>query len=340
MWIMKPVGSSRGRGISILNDISGVSYGEAMVIQRYVAQPLLLDGFKFDLRRYNPLASPYQPLTITLPSPYHYLTITLPPLRFDLRLYVLVTSFNPLEAYLYTEGFGRFTNEPYSLDAASLQNLYVHLTNASIQKDHPSMAAHAEQAEQAEQAAQAEQAGQTAPPKGLYGGSKSSLAQLRQRLEAAGVDYSHMWARVTELVLRTLLAVHAAIPLLTTYYSPLTTHYSPLTTHHSPLTPHRSPLTATLTAHHSPLTTHRSPLTATLTSQSLDSNAALGNIDLGYKYHWCASTYSHREFYCPGQLLHSRSYPTLTNSLEYSRELVCYDHLGSVTTYDCLQLTR
>jgi hypothetical protein len=256
MWIMKPVGSSRGRGISILNDISGVSYGEAMVIQRYVAQPLLLDGFKFDLRRYNPLASPYQPLTITLPSPYHYLTITLPPLRFDLRLYVLVTSFNPLEAYLYTEGFGRFTNEPYSLDAASLQNLYVHLTNASIQKDHPSMAAHAEQAEQAEQAAQAEQAGQTAPPKGLYGGSKSSLAQLRQRLEAAGVDYSHMWARVTELVLRTLLAVHAAIPLLTTYYSPLTTHYSPLTTHHSLLTTHCS----LLTTHYSRLTTHDSRL--------------------------------------------------------------------------------
>ena len=27
-------------------------------------------------------------------------------------------------------------------------------------------------------------------------------------------------------------------------------------------------------------------MTATLASQSLDSNAALGNIDLGYKYHW------------------------------------------------------
>ena len=54
MWIMKPVGSSRGRGISLLNDISGVSYGEAMVIQRYVARPLLLDGFKLDLRIYTP----------------------------------------------------------------------------------------------------------------------------------------------------------------------------------------------------------------------------------------------------------------------------------------------
>ena len=28
IWILKPVGSSRGRGMSLLNDISGVSYGE------------------------------------------------------------------------------------------------------------------------------------------------------------------------------------------------------------------------------------------------------------------------------------------------------------------------
>ena len=73
---MKPVGLSRGRGISLVGDISDVSYGEAMVIQRYVTHPLTLGGFKFDL-----------------------------------RLYVLVTSFNPLEAFLYTEGFGRFSTE-------------------------------------------------------------------------------------------------------------------------------------------------------------------------------------------------------------------------------------
>ena len=31
-WIMKPAASSRGRGISLANDISQVTYGEAMVM--------------------------------------------------------------------------------------------------------------------------------------------------------------------------------------------------------------------------------------------------------------------------------------------------------------------
>lgn len=31
-WIMKPVSSSRGRGISLVNDISNITYGEPVVI--------------------------------------------------------------------------------------------------------------------------------------------------------------------------------------------------------------------------------------------------------------------------------------------------------------------
>lgn len=98
IWIMKPVALSRGRGISLVNDLNDVVYSEPVVIQEYIADPLLLDGYKFDL-----------------------------------RLYILVTSFNPLEAFLYEEGFVRMCTRTY--DTSDLSNLFVHLTNSSIQKD-------------------------------------------------------------------------------------------------------------------------------------------------------------------------------------------------------------
>ena len=98
-WIMKPAAKSRGRGISVVNDISQVTYGEPMVMQRYIKNPLLLNGYKFDL-----------------------------------RIYILVTSFNPLEVFIYKEGFGRFSTQPYTLDPTDKANKYIHLTNVSINK--------------------------------------------------------------------------------------------------------------------------------------------------------------------------------------------------------------
>ena len=68
-------------------------------MQRYIKNPLLLNGYKFDL-----------------------------------RIYVLVTSVNPLEMFIYKEGFGRFSTVPYTLDPTDKGNKYVHLTNVSIQE--------------------------------------------------------------------------------------------------------------------------------------------------------------------------------------------------------------
>jgi hypothetical protein len=101
-WIVKPVGLSRGRGISLVRELSQVQYGDQVIVQQYVADPLLVHGYKFDM-----------------------------------RLYVLVTSFNPLEAFIYEDGFARFTTTPYSIDPNKTDDLFVHLTNSSIQKHNP-----------------------------------------------------------------------------------------------------------------------------------------------------------------------------------------------------------
>jgi len=58
-------------------------------------------------------------------------------LKYDLRVYVLVTNFNPLKIYIYDDGLVRFATEKYSKDPKTLQKKFVHLTNFSINKKAP-----------------------------------------------------------------------------------------------------------------------------------------------------------------------------------------------------------
>src|SRR3546814_748763 len=95
---MNPIGLSRGRGISLVHDIRDLVYSQEVVMQQYISNPLLLDGYKFDL-----------------------------------RLYVLVTSFQPLEVFIYKEGFARLSTRKYCTDPNKLGDLLIHLTNSSIQ---------------------------------------------------------------------------------------------------------------------------------------------------------------------------------------------------------------
>jgi len=87
LWIVKPHASSRGRGIFLLRDFADLPENELSVVSRYVDNPLLIQGLKFDL-----------------------------------RVYVLVTSFEPLKAYVYREGLTRFASSPYSTEEEHLQN--------------------------------------------------------------------------------------------------------------------------------------------------------------------------------------------------------------------------
>ena len=52
--------------------------------------------------------------------------------KFDMRIYVLVTSCDPLKIFLYKEGLTRLCTEKYK--KKNLNNLYMHLTNYAINK--------------------------------------------------------------------------------------------------------------------------------------------------------------------------------------------------------------
>lgn len=156
VWIMKPVGKSRGRGISVINDVNQVSYGEIMVIQRYISNPLLLQGYKFDL-----------------------------------RLYILITKFSPLEAFLYKEGFARMSTVPFSMNPDKLQNKFIHLTNFSIQKYNTKKDDSLDS---------------------ILGGSKICLKTLQERLEKLGINWDKIWSQIIELIIKSLIAVQHEIP--------------------------------------------------------------------------------------------------------------------------------
>ena len=96
-WIMKPNAGSQGKGITLITSFDEVPRGKNVVISQYISNPFLIDGHKFDL-----------------------------------RIYVAVTSINPLRIYVYDEGLARFASEKY--DTKDLKNVFSHLTNYSINK--------------------------------------------------------------------------------------------------------------------------------------------------------------------------------------------------------------
>lgn len=85
------------------NKIAEIPFKANMVAWKYIDNPLLVNGLKFDL-----------------------------------RVYVAMTSINPLRIYIYEEGLARFATHKYeSIYSANRGNRYMHLTNYSVNKFSP-----------------------------------------------------------------------------------------------------------------------------------------------------------------------------------------------------------
>ena len=108
--------------------------------------------------------------------------------KFDMRIYVLVTSFHPLEAFVYKEGFARLSTEKYSLDANSIKNTFIHLTNFSVNKNN------------------------VEGKNNFSSGSKISMKTLKDKLTRMGYSFPNIWAQVHDIIIKSLLGCSVSVP--------------------------------------------------------------------------------------------------------------------------------
>ncbi|KAJ8714240.1 hypothetical protein PYW08_007860 [Mythimna loreyi] len=151
-WIVKPAASSRGRGIYIVNTPEQIPKGENVVVAKYIDKPLLIGGHKCDL-----------------------------------RLYVCLTSIDPLLIYLYEEGLVRFATVKYDKTNKNLWNPCMHLCNYSINKYHTDYI-------------------KCDDPNAGNIGHKWTLSALLRHLRKQGRNTTALMAAIEDLVVKSILS--------------------------------------------------------------------------------------------------------------------------------------
>ncbi|NXX17830.1 TTLL7 polyglutamylase, partial [Podargus strigoides] len=148
-FIVKPANGAMGHGISLIRNGEKLQAQDHLIVQEYLDKPFLMEGYKFDL-----------------------------------RVYILITSCDPLKVFLYHDGLVRMGTEKYHPPSDSnLSRLYMHLTNYSVNKHNE----HFERDETEDK------------------GSKRSIKWFTEFLETNNLDVSKFWSDISELVVKTLI---------------------------------------------------------------------------------------------------------------------------------------
>uniref|UniRef100_A0A8C3QTT9 Tubulin--tyrosine ligase-like protein 5 n=1 Tax=Cyanoderma ruficeps TaxID=181631 RepID=A0A8C3QTT9_9PASS len=156
-WIVKPVASSRGRGVYLINNPNQIVVEDNILVSRYISNPLLIDDFKFDV-----------------------------------RLYVLVTSYDPLVIYLYEEGLARFATVRYDHTSKNIKNQFMHLTNYSVNKKSGDYVS-------------------CDDPEIEDYGNKWSMSAMLRYLKQEGRDTAALMASVEDLIIKALVSAELSI---------------------------------------------------------------------------------------------------------------------------------
>jgi uncharacterized membrane protein YgcG len=129
-----------------------------VVAQRYLTKPFLIDGFKFDL-----------------------------------RIYALVLSCDPLRIHVFNDGLARFCTEKYEPPKANnLKDVCMHLTNYAVNKHNENFVFN-------------EDAGASDE------GSKWSIQGLKEWMETNGHDFCAMWADCVDLIVKTVISIQPVL---------------------------------------------------------------------------------------------------------------------------------
>ncbi|CAG9769236.1 unnamed protein product [Ceutorhynchus assimilis] len=153
-FILKPDAGSQGRGIIITKSLKDIRPYDRGICQVYIAKPMLIDGYKFDL-----------------------------------RVYTLITSCEPLRIYIYDEGLVRFATSQYKEpNGVNITNVFMHLTNYAVNK-------HSRTYNQ-----------------DIHGnGSKRKLTWLQSYWKALKYDVNAIWHKIDDVIIKTIISAYPVL---------------------------------------------------------------------------------------------------------------------------------
>ncbi|XP_059614470.1 tubulin polyglutamylase TTLL6-like [Phlebotomus argentipes] len=154
VFILKPDHGSQGRGIRLCRNLRATSMTQEKVIcQEYVKNPLLIDGYKFDM-----------------------------------RVYVLIISMDPLKVFVYNEGLARFaTNKYHQPSISNRGDIFMHLTNYSLNKNSQNFCSDKES------------------------GSKRNFTVLNKILQTSDINVQELWNKIDDVILKTILSAYTTL---------------------------------------------------------------------------------------------------------------------------------
>lgn len=155
--IVKPEASCQGRGIFLTKKIENIDPNGRFVVQEYLARPFLIENLKFDL-----------------------------------RVYVLVTGCDPLRIFVHEDGLTRFATEEYTKPTVSnCEDMCMHLTNYAVNKNNPNFI-HCEDSDD-------------------DSGHKRTLISTFELLESEGYNIEQLKNEIDDSIIKTIISIQPTL---------------------------------------------------------------------------------------------------------------------------------